>query len=75
MKMIKRPAKDEDKDFLYFLNETVYRPLVEKINGVWDDKFQREYFNLKWEKAGYQIIEKDRIKMALFGLNMELLKS
>jgi ribosomal protein S18 acetylase RimI-like enzyme len=61
--MIKRPAKFEDKDFLYFLNEAVYRSLVEKNIGKWDDKFQRDYFDQKWEKAGYQIIEKDKIKI------------
>ena len=63
MKMIKRQANEEDKDFLFPLNETVYRSLVEKIIGSWDAKFQREYFDQKWEKAEYQIIEKDKIKV------------
>ncbi len=71
MKMIKRPANDEDKDFLFLLNETVYRSLVEKINGVWDDKFQREYFDQKWEKADYQIIEKNKIKIGAIWVEYE----
>ena len=45
------------------MNGTVYRSLVEKINDVWDDNFQREYFNQKWKKAVYQIIEKDHISI------------
>ena len=45
------------------MNEAVYRPLVEKINGEWDDNFQREYFDQKRERSAYQIIEKEEIKV------------
>ena len=71
MKIIKRPAKDEDKDFLYSLNRAVYRTLVERINGKWDEKFQKEYFEQKWNKAGYQIIEKDNTKIGTIWIEYE----
>jgi ribosomal protein S18 acetylase RimI-like enzyme len=69
--MTKRPANIEDKDFLCSLNKAVYRSLVEKINGLWDDEFQREYFNQKWEKSGYQIIEKDKVKIGTIWVEYE----
>ena len=71
MKMIKSPANNEDKDFLYSLNEAVYRSLVEKIVGSWDHKFQREYFDQKWEKSGYQVIEQDKVKVGTIWIEYE----
>jgi GNAT superfamily N-acetyltransferase len=58
MKINKRIATEADKEFLYSLNKTVYLKLVERTMGKWDENFQRDYFEQKWKKSGYQIIEK-----------------
>ncbi len=59
IKFKKRFASESDKEFLYSLNKVVYQDLVERTLGEWDEEFQREYFELKWENSGYQIVEKD----------------
>ncbi|MCD4684218.1 MAG: GNAT family N-acetyltransferase [Bacteroidales bacterium] len=59
MKIIKRTATENDKEFLYSLNKIVYQDLVKKTIGQWNDSFQRDYFDQKWEKSGYKVIEKN----------------
>ena len=54
-----RSAKVDDKEFLFDLARTVYKKLVIDQFGNWDEKLQRNYFENKWKKANYQIIEKD----------------
>ncbi len=58
MQLTLRPATDGDKEFLYTLNRAAYRALVERQFGEWDDAWQRRYFEEKWERADYQIIER-----------------
>ena len=71
MKITKRPATEEDKDFLYSLNKTVYKTLVEKTNGSWDEKYQKEYFEQKWNKSGYKIVEKNEIIVGTIWMEYE----
>ncbi len=54
-----RTATVDDKVFLFDLARTVYKKLVIEQFGKWDENSQRNYFEKKWEKANYQIIEKD----------------
>jgi hypothetical protein len=55
---LRTPTVD-DKAFLFDLTSTVYKKLVIDQFCKWDEKSQRNYFEKKWEKANYQIIEKD----------------
>ena len=52
-----RPATINDKAYLYDLARIVYKELIIDQFGEWDEKAQRNKFDRKWEKAGYQIIE------------------
>ena len=54
-----RAATINDKIFLFDLAKTVYKKLVIDQFGEWKENSQRNYFEKKWEKANYQIIEKD----------------
>jgi ribosomal protein S18 acetylase RimI-like enzyme len=71
MKINKRIATEADKEFLYSLNKTVYLKLVERTIGKWDENFQRDYFEQKWKKSGYQIIEKDNKKIGVIWIEHE----
>lgn len=71
MEITKRIATESDKDFLYSLNKIVYRDLVERTIGEWDDIFQREYFEQKWKKSGYHIIEQENKKIGTIWVEHE----
>lgn len=58
MSFIKRPSTEDDKDFVYSLNRTVYKDLVIKQFGKWDENWQHDYFQDKWKRADYQVVEK-----------------
>jgi hypothetical protein len=55
---LRTPTVD-DKVFLFDLTSTVYKKLVIDQFCKWDEKSQRNYFEKRWERANYQIIEKD----------------
>jgi GNAT superfamily N-acetyltransferase len=59
MELKLRTASVDDKVFLFDLASTVYKKLVIDQFGKWDENSQRNYFEKKWEKANYKIIEKD----------------
>jgi ribosomal protein S18 acetylase RimI-like enzyme len=52
-----RKAREEDKEFVYTLNRTVYQDLVIRQFGRWDERWQRQYFEEKWARARYSLIE------------------
>ena len=52
-----RQATPEDKEFLYCLNRAAYEDLVRKQFGEWDEAWQRQYFERKWEPQKYEIVE------------------
>ena len=58
MEFVKRQSTEKDKEFVYELSRTVYKDLVIKQFGKWDEKWQRDYFEEKWKHSGYQIVEK-----------------
>lgn len=53
-----RPARVEDRDFLYALNEATIRAHVEKVWG-WDDAKQIAFFENRFQPDVWQIIEAD----------------
>lgn len=57
MEFTAKIATEEDKEFLYALNRSVYKEVVIQQFGVWDEEWQRRYFEKKWPQAHYQIIE------------------
>jgi hypothetical protein len=57
MEFVKRQSTENDKEFVYELSRTVYKDLVIKQFGKWDEKRQRDYFEEKWKHSGYQIVE------------------
>lgn len=59
MELKTRNAREEDREFIYTLTRTVYKELVEKQFGKWDEEWQRQCFEEKWQCANYQIIEKE----------------
>ena len=65
MEIIKRQSTDRDKEFIYELNRIVYRDLVIKQFGKWDEEGQRNYFEEKWERGNYHVVEKDNIKIGV----------
>lgn len=54
-----RYAQEHEKEFVYALNRTVYHDVVIRQFGTWDDDGQRQYFDEKWTRATYRIIEQD----------------
>lgn len=52
-----RNAREEDKDFVYALNRIVYREVVIQQFGGWNESGQRQYFEEKWARAAYHIVE------------------
>ena len=66
MEFFKRQSTEKDKEFVYTLARTVYKDLVIKQFGKWDEKWQRDYFEEKWKHSDYQIVEKNgRIYVSL----------
>ncbi len=59
MELTKRPATEKDKKFIYSLNRAAYQDVVTRQFGEWNEDWQRDYFEKKWERANYQIIMKD----------------
>jgi ribosomal protein S18 acetylase RimI-like enzyme len=63
MEFFKRQSTEKDKEFVYTLARTVYKDLVIKQFGKWDEKWQRDYFEEKWKHSDYQIVEKNGRKI------------
>ena len=59
MEFTTRKAREEDKEFVYTLNRTVYHDLVIRQFGRWDERWQRQYFEEKWAQARYCLIERN----------------
>jgi ribosomal protein S18 acetylase RimI-like enzyme len=59
MEFTTRIAGEEDKEFLYALNRAAYQDVVTRQFGTWDESWQRQYFEEKWTRAKYRIIEHD----------------
>jgi ribosomal protein S18 acetylase RimI-like enzyme len=57
MEFTTRRAREADKEFVYTLNRTVYHDLVIRQFGKWDNRWQRQYFEEKWARARYCLIE------------------
>jgi len=51
------PATEDDKHFLKNLNRDVYKPVVIRQFGAWDDAFHDRHFEEKWAVQDYQIVE------------------
>jgi hypothetical protein len=44
MEFTAKIATEEDKEFLYALNRSVYKEVVIQQFGAWDEEWQRQYF-------------------------------
>jgi ribosomal protein S18 acetylase RimI-like enzyme len=53
-----RPARSDDRGFLYDLNEATMREHVERVWG-WDDAQQVAYFENRFHPDAWQVIEAD----------------
>ena len=53
-----RQATAEDKEFLYSLNRAAYEDVVRRQFGEWDDAWQRQHLEDKWDPQKYEIVEK-----------------
>ena len=53
-----RPALNADFEFLYQLHRATMKEYIEATWG-WEESWQREYFQAKWEPAKRQIIQID----------------
>lgn len=51
-----RPAKTDDRDFLFHLNEATMREHVERVWG-WDDAEQTTFFENRFQPERWQIIQ------------------
>jgi GNAT superfamily N-acetyltransferase len=65
MEIIKRISTEKDKKFIYELNRIVYRDLVIKQFGKWDEEGQQNYFENKWHRGNYHVVEKNNIKIGV----------
>jgi ribosomal protein S18 acetylase RimI-like enzyme len=54
-----RQATPEDKEYLYSLNRAAYEDVVRRQFGEWDEAWQRQYFEKKWEPQKYEIVEQE----------------
>ncbi len=52
-----RRTREEDKEFAYTLNRAVYHDVVIQQFGTWDECGQRQYFEEKWARAQYYLVE------------------
>ena len=59
MSLTTRAASEADKKFLYELNRLAYEDVVVKQFGEWDEQWQRNYFEDKWHRVAYQVVEQD----------------
>lgn len=57
MEFTARKAREGDKEFVYLLNRAVYHDVVIRQFGTWDERWQRQYFEEKWTRARYCLIE------------------
>lgn len=55
-----RQAIAEDKEFLCSMNRAAYEDVVRKQFGEWNDSWQRQYFEKKWNPQNYEIVEQAR---------------
>jgi len=53
-----RPATNADFEFLYQLHRDTMKEYIETTWG-WEENWQRDYFQAKWEPAKRQIIQVD----------------
>jgi ribosomal protein S18 acetylase RimI-like enzyme len=56
MTLKRRPALPTDKEMVYRINCAAYRDLVIAQFGAWDETWQRDYFEKKWNPDRYSII-------------------
>ncbi len=45
-----RQVEDGDIEWLYALNEQCYRDVIVRQFGDWDEEFQRDWFDRKWQR-------------------------
>jgi ribosomal protein S18 acetylase RimI-like enzyme len=50
------PTTENDKEYFYILCRLVYRDLVEKQIGMWDEEIERTSFDNKWSDHGFKKI-------------------
>ena len=51
-----RPARPDDRDFLFELNRATMKPYVERVWG-WDEERQITFFDSRFEPSRWQIIQ------------------
>jgi len=51
-----RPACADDKEIIYQINCAAYRDIVTAQFGKWDEVFQRDHFEKKWDPARYSVL-------------------
>ncbi|KPJ52054.1 hypothetical protein AMJ39_08800 [candidate division TA06 bacterium DG_24] len=52
-----RPATLVDADFLFALKRTTLGEYIARTWGVWDETWQRAYFDQQFEPSGVQIVQ------------------
>ncbi len=68
MDLTTRIAQEDEKDFVYALNRTVYRDVVIQQFGDWDESGQQQYFEEKWTRVVYRIIEYNGTPIGVFSM-------
>lgn len=54
-----RPAKEDDREFLYDLHRQALGEYIVQTWGGWDEDWQQDYFNRKFDPAITQIIQQE----------------
>ena len=57
METTRRPASQDDKPFVRGVNRQAYEELIVRLYGEWDERAQDSYFDQKWERADFEVVE------------------
>jgi ribosomal protein S18 acetylase RimI-like enzyme len=60
--IIRRPARADEREWLFQLHKAVMRERVESLFGPWDDERQRERFSTRDPRNTTEIIEADGVR-------------
>ncbi|MCG8569204.1 MAG: GNAT family N-acetyltransferase [Spirochaetes bacterium] len=58
-------VSEKDKNWIYLLNSLCYHDLVKQQFGKWDEKQQKNFFENKWNKQQYKIIEYSNLSIGV----------
>lgn len=61
VRFTRRPASEDDKEFCFSAARRSYEPVVSLQFGEWDDLWQRQEFEKRWDPKKLEIIEIDGV--------------